>query len=291
MLHLLNKFAAESSGPVIHISPSEVFTIGGVSITNSMVYGWLTALLIIVIFISVAGMATIRPRRGFVQFVEVGTDFIIGLIANSLGSREKAIKYAPYFATIFFFVLFNNWFGLLPGVGEAVKAGETPLFRPFTADLNGTLAAAVVTMVLVQTFAIRESGFLRHLRHYFAGSLKNPATYLFGIFEIFTEFTRIISLALRLFLNVVIGETIISVFSFLGKFAAPITSLPFVMLELVVAMLQAYIFVMLSVTYLAVAIKHDHADEHDEQETGLPDEAVADVGGSKSARGRRVGSV
>jgi F-type H+-transporting ATPase subunit a len=292
MLRLFNMFAAtEASGPTIHIAPGEVTRIGDIAITNSMIYGWITAVIIAIIFISVAQMATLRPRKGFIQFVEIGVDFIIGLIANSLGSREKAIKYAPYFATIFFFVLFNNWFGLLPGVGEAVTANENPLFRPFTADLNGTLAAAVVTMVLVQTFAIRESGLVRHIRHYFAGSLKNPATYLFGIFEIFTEFTRVISLALRLFLNVVIGEIIIAVFAYLGKVAAPITSLPFVMLEMVVALLQAYIFVMLSVTYLAVAIKHDHDESHEAMHDALPDETVPDVGHAKEAAGKRVGTV
>lgn len=264
MIASLVRFAAESSsGPTIHIAPSEITTVNGWVITNSMIYGWVTAVILLILFITTARMVTIKPRRGFIQFVEVGVDFIIGLIENSLGSRAKAVKYAPYFATIFFFVLFNNWFGLLPGVGEALKISDTPLFRPFTADLNGTLAAALVTMVLVQTFAIRESGFTRHMRHYFAGSLKNPATYLFGIFELFTELTRVISLALRLFLNVVIGEIIISVFTYLGKIAAPISALPFVALEMVVAMLQAYIFVMLSVTYLAVAIKHDHADEHE----------------------------
>jgi F-type H+-transporting ATPase subunit a len=264
MLSLINSFAAESSGPIIHVTPGEVLTIGGLEITNSIFYGWIVAIFLIVLFFIVARMATLIPRRGFIQFVEMGVEFIIATIANSLGSREKALRYAPYFATIFFFVMFNNWFGLLPGVGEAVKIGETPVFRPFTADLNGTLAAAIVTMVLVQTFAIRESGFVKHVRHYFSGSLLNPATYLFGAFEIFTEFTRVISLALRLFLNVVIGEIIISVFSYLGKFAAPITSLPFVGLELAVAVLQAYIFVMLSVSYLAVAISHSHDEPHPE---------------------------
>lgn len=264
MFDLLKRFAADSTGPTIHVTPEEVLHIGGLEITNSIFYGWIVAVLLIIMFTIVARMVSIRPRRGFIQFVEMGVEFIIATIANSLGSREKALKYAPYFATIFFFVMFNNWFGLLPGVGEAVKIGDTPAFRPFTADLNGTLAAAIVTMVLVQTFAIRESGFANHVRHYFSGSLKNPATYLFGAFEVFTEFTRIISLALRLFLNVVIGEIIISVFSYLGKFAAPITSLPFVVLELAVAVLQAYIFVMLSVSYLAVAIHHSHDEPHPE---------------------------
>jgi F-type H+-transporting ATPase subunit a len=262
MLNFISIFAAESSGPTIHISPGEVTQIGGLTITNSMIYGWICALIILVIFITTSRMMTVRPRRGFIQFVEIGADFIISLLTNAVGSREKALKYAPYFTTLFFFILFNNWFGLLPGVGEAVTVGETPLLRPFTADLNATLAAAVFTMVMVQTFAIRESGIGKHIRHYFAGSLKNPATYLFGFLEVFTEFTRVISLALRLFLNVVIGEIIIAVFAYLGKVAAPITSLPFVALELFVALLQAYIFVMLSATYLAVATHHNQSEEH-----------------------------
>ncbi len=268
MINSLGLFAAEASdGPVIHIEPGELFKIGEVSITNSIFYGWIIAVITIIVMVTVAKMMTIRPRRGFIQFIEIAVEFIISMIANALGSREKAIKYAPYFATIFFYVLFNNWLGLLPGVGEAITLNGSPLLRPFTADLNGTLAAAVVTMILVQTFAIQESGFGRHIRHYFAGSLKNPATYLFGLFEVFTELTRVASLALRLFLNVVIGEIIIAVFVYLGSVVAPITAMPFVLLELGVGALQAYIFVMLSVSYLAVTIAHDHADaEHDARE-------------------------
>jgi F-type H+-transporting ATPase subunit a len=123
-------------------------------------------------------------------------------------------------------------------------------------------------MALVQFFAIRESSIKKHIRHYFAGSLKNPVTYLFGALEVFTEFTRVISLALRLFLNVVIGEILISVFGYLGKVAAPLTSLPFVLLEMFVLLLQAYIFVMLSVTYMAVAMHHE--DEHGSEAEATP---------------------
>ena len=267
MLKFLSLFAAEESGPIIHIEPEEVFKIGDFSITNSIFYGWIVAIVIVAMLVLVARMMTVKPRRGFIQFIEVGTEFIIKMIENALGSRAKAMKYAPFFAAIFFYVLFNNWFGLLPGVGEAVKVGETPLFRPFTADLNGTLAVALVTMVMVQTFAMKESGFKRHIRHYFHGNLKNPATYFFGIFEAFTELTRVASLALRLFLNVVIGEIVIAVFAYLGSVAAPITSLPFVLLELGVGALQAYIFVMLSTSYLAVTIAHDHAEEEHDNES------------------------
>jgi F-type H+-transporting ATPase subunit a len=248
----------EKKGPAIHIVPGEVTKIAGYSISNSMIYAWISSIVILVLLTIVARKMTVRPKRGAIQLVEAGTQFIIDTIAGSLGSREKAIKYAPYFVTTFFFVMLSNWMGLLPGVGEAFRVGETPLFRPFTADLNGTLAAASVMMVLVQIFAVKESGLKKHIRHYFAGSLKNPATYLLGIFELFSELTRIGSLALRLFLNVAIGEIIISIFSYLGSFAAPITSLPFVGLELFVGALQAYIFVMLTIMYLGAAVKHDH---------------------------------
>jgi F-type H+-transporting ATPase subunit a len=159
--------------------------------------------------------------------------------------------------TMFFFIFFNNLFGLLPGVGEAITYNGEPLFRAFTADLNGTLAIAVVSIILVEFFAIRETGPLKHLKHFFNGSFKNPITYLLGIFEMFSELTRVLSLALRLFLNIAIGEIIIGVFAYLGHAIAPLTSLPFVILELFVCVLQAYIFVMLSIMYLSVAIHHE----------------------------------
>jgi F-type H+-transporting ATPase subunit a len=267
---LLTRFAAD--GPAIHITPAELFTWHGISITNSILYAWISSLLILVVLVITARRMTLRPKRGFTQLVEIGTEFIISTLAGSLGSRAKATKYAPYFVTTFFFVMFSNWLGLLPGVGEAITYNETPVFRPFTADLNATLAAATVMMVLVQVFAIRESGIKKHIRHYFAGSLKNPMTWFLGVFEMFSELTRIASLALRLFLNVAIGEVIIAIFTYLGAFAAPITALPFLFLELFVGALQAYIFVMLCVMYLSAAIHHDH-DEAEHQPKGSLAEA------------------
>lgn len=263
MLNFLTILASsESDGPAIHITPGEVFTWNGLSITNSMIWGVISSVLIVTALIIAARRMTIRPKRGFIQFVELGTEFIINTIENSMGSRKKAIKYAPFFVTAFFFVMFTNWLGLIPGGGESLMySNDQPLVRPFTSDLNGTLAASLVMMVLVQYFAIRENGLLGHLRHFFAGSLKNPATYLLGVFEMFSEVVKIFSLALRLFLNVAIGEAIIAIFTYLGSFAAPITVLPILMLEIFIGALQAYIFTMLTIMYLSAAIKHGHDAE------------------------------
>jgi F-type H+-transporting ATPase subunit a len=261
VLGVLSRFAAE---PVIHITPLEIFEINGFSVTNSMFYGVICAILTITILVTISRRMTLRPRGGLTQFVEIGTDFITNLLKSALGSEEKAVKYAPYFVSIFFFIMFSNWLGLLPGVGEAFQSNGEPLLRPFTADLNGTLAAAIITWMLVQYLSVKESGFFPHIRHYFNGSLKNPITLLLGVFEMFSDMTRIASLALRLFLNVAIGEIIIAVFSALGGTAGFITALPFTILELMVGALQAYIFVMLSIMYLAVAVKHAAHDTHDE---------------------------
>lgn len=264
MFNLGRLFAAES-GPSIHVAPVEVLHIGGVTITNSILYGWLVAAVLIVFLVAVARRVTVLPKGGVVQLIEYGATFITNLVENSFDDRRKAARYVPYFVTLFFFILLSNWFGLIPGVGEAITRGENPLLRPFTADLNGTFAAGVVTMIVVYAASIRESGgFRKYIRHFFLGSPFNPLYFVIGILEMFTDLTRVFSLSLRLFLNVTIGEIVIAVFTYLGHGLAPLAALPFTMLELFVGALQAYIFTMLAVMYMAIAVNHAH--DHDDDE-------------------------
>lgn len=263
---LTSRFAAES-GPSIHVAPSAVFEVGGFTITNSVLYGWVCITLMAIVLIWVARKVTVKPQAGLVQFVEAGVGFISNLVESAFDDPKKGRKYVPFFVTLFFFILINNWLGLLPVIGEAFRSGENPLFRPFTADLNGTLAAGIVTMIFVYTASIRESGgFGKYLRHFFIGSPFNPLYLVIGILEMFTDLTRTFSLSLRLFLNVTIGEIVIAVFSYLGSYAAPLTALPFTLVELFIGALQAYIFTVLSLMYLAIAVNHAHEshDEHDQ---------------------------
>lgn len=257
---MFSLFASE--GPHIAIAPEKLFEVGSVSITNSMVYGWMVSILMVVVLIYGARKVTMSGSHGPAQLLDAGVEFFYKMIAGSLGSESRARKYTPYFVTIFFFALINNWMGLMPIVGQPFTYDGTALFRPFTADFNGTLAMSTTAIFLIQTFAIKESGLAQHLRHYFAGNLANPVTYLVGIMEIFTEMTRLFSLALRLFLNVVIGEILIAIFAYLGGTFGFATAVPFMLMEIFVGLLQAYIFVLLSVSYLSVAIAHSH--EHEE---------------------------
>src|SRR5882762_5426334 len=113
-MQFITQLTAEAT-PTVHIAPQTLTTVHGFPITNSMVFGWVTGILLLVLFMSVARRITIQPRRGFTQIVEIGTDFVAGLLESSLGSRKKALKYAPYFTAIFFFIALSNVIGLLPG--------------------------------------------------------------------------------------------------------------------------------------------------------------------------------
>src|SRR5579872_6417954 len=133
-MNLLAHFSA--SGPIIHIAPGGVLTIDGISITNSIFYGWICAVLIIIVLTIVAKMVTIKPRGGLIQLIESGVSFIDNLVEGAFDDKKVAAKYSPYFVTLFFFILFNNWLGLLPIVGEGIQSHHFPLLRPFTGDLN-----------------------------------------------------------------------------------------------------------------------------------------------------------
>ncbi len=264
---MLGLFAADS-GPSVHVAPSTDLTIAGVHITNSMIWGWIVSLVIAVTLIMVARRVTVRPKGGLVQYVEAGVSFVSDLVEGAFTDKSIGRKYVPFFVTLFFLVLLNNWSGLIPGVGDAVQINGHPLLRPITADLNFTLVLGLVTMAVVYVASIREvGGFGKYIRHFFIGSPFNPLYLVIGLIEMLTDLTRAFSLALRLFLNVTIGEIVIAVFAYLGSLLAPasvlspVAALPFTLLELGVGALQAYIFVILGVNYLAISVNSAHSHD------------------------------
>lgn len=279
MIQLFHNFAASAEGPAIHVAPGILFEVAGVGITNSMLFGWMSSLLIIGLLIYAANKITVKPQGGIIQLIEIIADFIHNLVVNSFNDKAKGRKYVPFFATIFFFILLNNWLGLIPGTAEALAIGDDPLLRAFTADLNGTLAIGAVMMATIYAISVKElGGFRKYIRHFFIGSPLNPLYFFIGVLEMFTDLTRVFSLSLRLFLNVAIGEIIIAVFTYLGGFLAPLTALPFTIIELFVGALQAYIFVLLGLMYLSISVNHgnDHADEH------LTEDAPTDTIGARA---------
>lgn len=252
----------------IHVSlkAEPITKIGPLVVTNAIVYGFLCSALLVALIVFGARKVRFRPSKSiFIGILEWIMEFIINLCKGAVGSREKAVKFAPYFGVFFVFIVFSNFMELLPIVGPSVEYGGTPLFRPFTADLNGTIAMSVFAIGLVQYLSIKEQGLKGHLKHYFSDKPWSPINFFIGILEVFGELTRITSLSLRLFLNTAVGEILISVFTslILAGGRTPLVVIPIFLFEILVAGIQAYVFTILAATYLGLSIQHaDHGDEH-----------------------------
>ena len=276
---LINRIASSESGIHVSLKAEKLFEVGGVNVTNSMLYGAVVATFISVLLVVLARKSRVKAVKGPVALVEVIVNYIVGMLEGVFGSREKAYKYTPVYATFFIFILFTNSLGLLPIVGPSLEFGGTPLFRPFTADLNGTIVMAVFAIVYVQYLSIKAQGLKGHLTHYFTDKPLNPINFFIGILEVFGEFTRMISLSLRLFLNTAVGEILVAVFTslILSGGRTPIAVLPIILFELLVAGIQAYVFTVLTATYLGLAIAHAHDDEHHDVDALKVEELSNDV--------------
>lgn len=265
--NFLNIFAAGDSGIHISLKAEPVFELGMVTVTNAMIYGVLSAIFIAWLLTTLAKKSNVKPVKGLVAIFEIIVEFIINMLEGAFGSRKKAVEYTPIFGTFFLFIMFNNILGLLPLVGPGVSVGETPVFRPLTADLNGTIAMSVIAIIIVQILSIRKQGVKGHLTHYFTDKPLNPINSFIGLLEVVGEFTRILSLSLRLFFNTAVGEILIAIFTSIvaANGQTPLTALPIFMFEFLVAGIQAYVFTVLTALYLSQAISHAHDDEeHDE---------------------------
>ena len=263
---MLDSFALD-----IHVSlkAEEIFKLGPLHVTNSILYGFICSAFIALFMVLAARRIKLRPKKGLTSLIELVVEHITSILEGPFGSREKAAKYAPYFGVYFVFILFSNLLALLPIVGPGVYSAaeglHVPLFRPFTADLNGTIAMAVVAIILVQYLSIKEQGSRFHLRHYFSDKPKNPINLFIGVLEVFGELTRVMSLSLRLFLNTAVGEILVVVFTSMIVAAGrtPLAVLPILLFEALVAYIQAYVFLVLTATYLGLATAHSpHNDDH-----------------------------
>ena len=245
--------------PVLHFGP--------LVLNNSLLAGLVGSLVIMVLFITATRFMKLHPTGGLANLIETISEAILNLVEQVTHNRAKALRFFPLLMTLFLFILVNNWLGLLPGVGSITVAGPhgpTPLFRAATADLNTTLALALISVVMTQVYAMRELGVAAHLKKYIS---LNPVLLFVGLLEFFAEFSKMISFSFRLFGNIFAGEVLLVVIAYLAPALAP---LPFFLLELFVGFVQALVFTMLSLVVLEIATTaHGGHNEHKEKASGL----------------------
>ena len=245
----------------ISLQAETLGTLFGLPITNSLVLSVLTAFLLVGGGLFVAYSLKVIPNR--VQgAVEVVLDGILSFMAQTLGSMEQAKKFFPLIATIFLFILLNNWIGVLPGTGSIgffeMEHGEkvfVPLFRSANSDLNTTFALALISMIAIQLYGIKKLGLWGYVSKFLVFT-RGPVHFFVGLLEIVGEFAKVLSFSFRLFGNIFAGEVLLIIIIGLVPLLAPF---PFLLLEFFVGFIQALVFAMLTMIFLKMAaIKVEH---------------------------------
>ena len=253
-------------------------------VTNSMLMCWI-AVALIVLFCKAATKEMKMVPEGFQNFAEWIVESIYDFFGTILG--EHLVKRTFwFFGSVFVFILVNNYMGLFPGVGTIGWNGEgeylkEPMFRPFlrgaNADLNLTAAMSFTFALLWFYWAITENGTKGFLAHIFApkaefgGIMKIFMIVIFflvGILEVISIAIRPVALSFRLFGNIYGGEqTLESLMALVPHPALHfLPALPFYFVELLVGLIQALVFTLLSAVFLRLICDHDHGDDHEHEE-------------------------
>lgn len=253
----------------ISIAAEPLFSFLGFKVTNSLLTSW------IVIFLILFSAAIFRWRKrlslvpGKMQnLVEMLIEGVSGLIREIAGKKTERL--APILITFFIYILALNWFGLFPGVGSigyyVAEHGHRkfiPLLRGGTADINTTLALAIFSIISVQVYGVKFLGFREFIKRYI--NLANPINFFVGILEIFSEISKIISFSFRLFGNIFAGEVLLTVMVFLVPIVVPVF---FLGLEVFVGLIQALIFMMLSLIFI-ISASEGHSDKKEKENIKL----------------------
>lgn len=263
-MSLFSLFASEN-GPHISIAPDTIFHVGPFLITNSLLLGFLGSLIVFFLLWGTARGVRKNSNSRFVHTIMWAFESLYDTAVEVIGDRKIAKKIVPLAITLVFFFVINNWLGLLPIVGPITWEGA-PLLRGVAADLNTTIALAVISIFTAQLWAMKRRGFFGNLKRYFVNPFKDPLHSFEGVLEFLAEFTRTAALALRIFGNVFGGEVLLGVIAFLTGYAAVFALPVFYVLELFVGAVQGYVFFMLTIAFISLGLpepgnEHGHAKE------------------------------
>lgn len=237
-------------------APEIILQIGALPITNTLLHTLAVDGLLIGSVVYLNKKLTLIPNNFFQNAIESVIETFYNLTESI--AAHAAAKIFPYFMSFFLFILVANWSSLMPGVGTigVREHGEiTPFLRGATSDLNTTLALALISAIATHSLSIRIIGIKEYLGRYFS---LNPINLFIGILEVISEITKVISLSFRLFGNIFAGEVVLLTVSSMFAFVFP---LPFLMLEVIVGVVQALVFSMLTMVFMAI-LSTSHKEAH-----------------------------
>ena len=261
-------------------SATDLFNLGGIPISNSILTTWIIAALIIIGVRLAVGTPKLVPGKG--QGVVEGMAQGLRDAIEPIVGKQMIGKTFPLLCGFFVFILLMNWSGLLPGVGTIkfhTADGWQPAIRPANSDLNTTLALSVMSFVAWTYFVLRYAGFKVLIFDLFGNKANKkevgmfmwvllvPIFFAVGGIEVISIIFRLLSLSFRLFGNVYGGENLIHALAdpkTLGAFATYVVPAMAGLLEVLVGVIQAFVFTLLSAVYIGLICNHEggHDDEH-----------------------------
>jgi F-type H+-transporting ATPase subunit a len=239
----------------ISLQPEYVLSISGLLLTNT----FLTSA-VVTVFLGLFSIIFYFRKNNHSGMVINGVRVLVfellKLTDMVTQDRELSKKILPLVATFFFFIVTANLVAFIPGfLGSffiQTPAGEIPILRSPNSDLTTTLALALFSVFSIQFFSFKTLGLKGYMGRFF--NFSSPVAFVLGFFEMISEGVKVLSFSFRLFGNIFAGEILLLVIAFLVPYIIP---LPFMILEVFVGIIQAFIFAMLTLAFIKTStIRH-----------------------------------
>lgn len=256
----------------ISLSPEILFNLGSWPISNT--FFWSVLVVIFLIIASFFFGRSLKLKPGKLQniiemMVEGAYDFMISIV----GSEKKAKRVFPLIFTMFFFVFFCNLLTFIPGqaaITIQTSGGAVPLFRAVIADYGLVFMMTMVAVLIMQIVAIAVSGPLAYMGKFF--NFTSPLNFFLGLMDLIGELAKVVSLSFRLFGNIFAGEVLAAVMLFLAPFIVP---LPFMFLSILTAVVQPFVFSVLTLVFISMASEGVEEETEEKAKGKLKTQAVA----------------
>ncbi len=269
-----------AAGDGVHLKADSIFEIVGFPITNSMVTSWVVSLFIVVLIKLLAGKPQLVPSKGQI-LVESVVSGLRGMLEPIVG-RKVFFQSFWLLSVLFIFIIVQNWSGLMPGVGTIGYGSmiddhfsiSKPLIRPGNADINMTLALALVANLFWIYFIVKYAGLKAIIKDWFGNKADKKEVHFLmfsalslifiavGFIEVLSIVFRPVSLTFRLFGNVFGGESLLHSMFYLVPQINWILPVPFYFMEVLIGLVQALVFTLLVAVYIGLICNHEEGDNH-----------------------------
>ena len=243
------------SGIEVVLAAERLGSVFGFPITNSVVMTWLVMALLIGFAFFFGRSLKLVPGK-FQAAVEWLFDTVMTYMAEALESETLAKRFFPLIVSIFLLVLVGNELEFVPGVGSVgLLHGTmlTPLLRTPAADLNFTLALAAISFFTIEISGLTALGLLKYAGRFV--NLRSPIDFAVGLIELISNLARLISFSFRLFGNIFAGEVMVLVALYFAPYLLPV---PLMAFETFVGFIQAFVFSILTLFFIKLAIAAPH---------------------------------